>query len=346
MTSIQASRVARYVKSPDVQTRAFLLYGNDPGLIREHGAALCERLTAALGGTPETIRFTEDDIGAEPDRLAVEIQTVSMFSPQKIIRAQVSGRIATDLARISWDSVPETVRVVVESGNLKKEAKLRRVFEGGRGLVAMPCYATDDPGSLRELIREELADGGICIDRDAESYLAELIGGDPGIAKSEVAKLITYAHGHERISLDDVEAIVGDTSRITMDAAVDAILSGDAAASQRIVDKLQASGTPVDTVLSVLSQHLLRLIRLRARIDAGASADAALKGFRPPIHFRRADAMKRQIADWRRGDLRQGLHLTSRAIKTCRLFPQLDAQIATDLISRLAMKPTRRVPRR
>ncbi len=336
MTSISTSRVASYVARPDPKSQAFLLYGTDTGLIRENAAALGKRLAITIGGTPEIIRLTEDDLESDPDRLAIEVQTVSMFSPQKIIRARISGRLATDLGQFDWENVPENTWVVIEAGNLKKDTKLRRIFEKGQHLLALPCHDSADPSSMAQLVRRELTDAGLGIDKDAESHLASLLGGDPGVAKSEISKLVTFAGGNKHLSIEDVEAVVGDTSRATLDAAVDAIVGRDVAAALRQLDKLQAEGIPVDVLLHSLGQHLLRLIRLRARIDAGVSADNALRSIRPPVHFRRADKMKLQIRSWGRDDLRRTLALAARAHRKARLEPLLDEQIATDLIVRFA----------
>jgi DNA polymerase-3 subunit delta len=336
MTSISTSRVASYVARPDPKARAFLLYGTDTGLIREHGAALCKALAAAAGGSPEVIRLTEDDLDREPDRLAIEVRTVSMFSPHKVIRARVSGRLTTELAQFAWGDVPDNTWVVIEAGNLKKDAKLRRVFENGQSLSALPCHDSDNPASTVQLVRRELREAGIGIDSDAESQLASMLSGDPGVAKSEIAKLVTFAQGAERLSVEDVEAVVGDTSRATLDASVDAVLSRDVPAALRLMARLQAEGIPVDVLLHALGQHLLRLIRLRARMDAGVNAETALRSLRPPVHFRRADNMKLQIRTWGRNDLRRALDLASRAHQRARLEPQLDEQIATDLVIRLA----------
>lgn len=342
MGTIPTSRVTTYVARPDAKVRAFLLFGTDAGLIRENTAALCKSLSATAGGAPEIIRLTEDDLASAPDKLAVEIQTVSMFSLQKIVRAKIAGRLATELAQFDWDSVPDTTRVVIEAGNLKKDAKLRRLFEKSPQLAALACHDSDDPGPVIQLVRRELADAGITIDTEAERHLTTLLGGDPGVAKSEIAKLVTYAQGQDRLSITDIEAVVGDTSRATLDVAVDAILDGDATGSLRQMGKLQLEGIPVDALLYALGQHVLRLIRLRAGMDAGESTDTTLRGFRPPLHFRRAGKMKQQVRKWGRDDLRWALELASRAQRKARLDPQLDEQIAADLVFRVARAQAQR----
>lgn len=304
--------------------------------MREHGAALARQLAAALGDEAELVRFSEDDLAGDPDRLAIEAQTVSMFSPSKVLHVRAGGRAAGELAAFPWDRLPDNVRVVVEAGNLRKDAKLRKVFETAKMLVALPCHDGSDPANIAQVVRGELSAAGLIVDGDAERHLAGLLGADLGLARSELAKLVTYAQQTGRVTIEDIDAVIGDASQVSLDAAVDAILASDPRSAQQQMDKLRASGTPLDVLLSSLSQHLLRLLRLRAKLDAGNSADAALKSFRPPLHFKRADVMKRQIRQWDRTRLKHALEMVSRALKQARLNPMIAHQIVVDTIERLS----------
>ncbi len=334
MTSTPTARVASYVARPDPRARAFLVHGTDGGLIRENAAALARSLSEAIGGAPECVRLTEDDLENEPERLAVEIQTLSMFSPRKIIRVKASGRSTQALGRFAWDNIPETVSVIVEAGNLKKDTKLRTVFEKAPHLVALPCHDSDDPATHAQFIRSELSAAGMSIDKQAEHHLVSVLGGDHGVTRSEIAKLITYAHGSQQLTIDEISAVVGDASHTTLDAAVDTFLDGDVSDALRQITKLQAEGIPADVLLYALGQHLARLLRLLARMDTGANVDTALRSFRPPVHFRRADRMKHQIRRWERSDLLWALDLTARAHQRVRLEPQLGEPIASDVAMR------------
>jgi DNA polymerase III subunit delta len=335
MVAIPTGRVASYIRSPELRLRGFLLHGTDSGLIRENAAALCQQLAAGLPDTPDIITLSEDDLAADPDRLAVEAQTVSMFAPSKILRVRAGGRLQTELAKFAWDRVPDGVRIVVEAGNLKRDAKLRTLFEKAKSLAALPCHDGATAASLTQLIDAEMAAAGLAISRDARDHLAALLGADIGVAKAEIAKLKTYAHGTSGVTIDDIDAIMGDSAQSTLDAAVDAALAGTHGTALHHLDKLHAAGTPPDVLLATVCQHILRLLRLRAKIDAGASADAALKGFRPPVHFRRADQMKIQIRNWDGPRLRRALDLSSRALRQARTNPAIAHQIAAHALLRL-----------
>ncbi len=335
MTSVPASRVDGYVRRPDAKVAGFLLHGTDPGLIREHGETLLRQLAAGFDGQPEIIRVVDEEQASAAARLAVEIQTQPMFSAAKIVLVRPSGRVAADLVNYAWDRIPPGVKVIIEAGNLKRDHKLRRAFETDPKLAALACHDNDGGNGDLQFIRRELSEAGARIDSAAERHLAALLGGDRGVVKSELAKLITYVGG-ESISAEAVEAVIGDTSRATMDAAVDAILAGDAAGAFRQIDGLREAGASFDALLSALGQHVFRLMRLRASMDSGAAPDAAIRAFRPPVHFRRADQLKRQVRDWKLDDLKRVMDASMDTLRLVRTKPQLDEALTGQIVLRLA----------
>jgi len=341
MVEIPTARVANYVQQPNPRTSAFLLHGTDPGLIRAHGSDLLARLVETYSESPEVLRLGDDELLAEPDLLTVEAQTSSMFSPGKILRLQVSGRSITNLAKFAWADVPASVRIIVEAGNLKKDASLRKIFEKSADLVALPCHEADGNPHVARLARQEMTAAGLRMTREAEQHLVNLLDVDLGVAKSEITKLITYASDSAEITVEDVDAVIDDAGQSTLDTAADAILAGDAPFALNQMEKLRASGTPPDVLLNVVLQHMMRLLRLRGLMDAGNSADTALKAFRPPLHFRRAKRMTSQIRSWDRQRLESAIAKVLQAQCDARLKADLGHQIAADLIFRLSQNEYR-----
>jgi len=344
MVLIKAPRVARYVQQPDPEIKGFLLHGTDAGLVRVNGATLCETLQSKLLNQPELIRFNEDEIIADPDLLAVEAHTVSMFSPSKLLRARVSGRAANDLARFAWHQIPDNVRIVIEAGNLKPDAKLRKLFESEKSLAALACHDGGSTEGLVQLLRQEITAAGLHMKRNAETHLAALLSGDLGVARSELTKLVTYAQGEQEITVEDIDAVIGDAAEATLNATVHEVLTSTAESAFKQMDKLRASGTPPDVLLYALSQQLMRLLQMHARMDAGSSLDAAARAFRPPLHFRRADEMKLQMRYWPRERLKHALERVSRGVHDARRRPEVAHQTAANVI--LELERRRKSPAR
>ena len=125
---------------------------------------------------------------------------------------------------------PLAAFIVIEAGNLKKDAKLRQLFEKARNAAAIVCYGAESR-DLQQLIREDVAPAGLTIAPDAAQRLAQLLGGDWAVSRSEIAKLTLYAAGEPQITLEHVDAVVGDASAHAFDVAIGAALAGDAGGS-------------------------------------------------------------------------------------------------------------------
>src|SRR5690606_6936831 len=124
---------------------------------------------------------------------------------------------------------PSDAWIVIEAGELRKTAPLRRRIEAARTAAAIGCYAEAD---LDRMIDEELKAHGLGIAAEARQALKQSIGADRLQSRSEVRKLCLYA-GSGEIGLDDVRAIVADAGDSAVDDLLDAAALGDTGAMDR-----------------------------------------------------------------------------------------------------------------
>lgn len=340
MVAIAASKVAQFLRRPNLRLSGFLLYGSDAGQISERAAALSTALSESQNPPGEVVVLTEEDLLNDPERLAVETRTVPMFGGNKIVRVKATGRAVPLVADMFSGEPPPAATVVVESGNLRKDAKLRRLFEGGAQLAALPCYG-DEGRDIKVLIREELAREGLGIQPDAERNLVDLLGADHALSRAEIRKLATYGHGKSEITVEDVHAVVGDTSALLIDTAIDAIMQGRAEQALYELDRLNASGLAPGTYLLSLLRHLKRVHFVNARMQAGDSLDAAVRKMKPPVHFRREQTFKSQCKTWDITRLNRAVATITGAIRQLRLAPEMDQQIAAETVMRLFLRADR-----
>ena len=103
---------------------------------------------------------------------------------------------------------------------------------------------------------------------EARDYLVGLLGSDRGATRGEIAKLILYARGKQRIEIEDVEAIVADAAPSTLDATIDAALLGDRAGLEAGAGRYFADGGDPGFLVTRLAQRLTLLHRLRLEMEA------------------------------------------------------------------------------
>jgi DNA polymerase-3 subunit delta len=333
MVAIKAHQAQSFLNPPGPKVQAVLLYGTDAGLISERAQKLAALLASRDAG--EIIRLDDADLDADPDRLAVELQTIPMFGGSKVVRATAGRRITAAAVQPLIDGGTLAAALIIEAGNLKPTDAMRALFEKSAHAAAVACYA-DEAADMEALIRETLKGHGLTITADARELLVARIGADRAVSRGEIEKLALYAAGKREIDAADVEAIVGDASELAIDRALNAAASGEAARAVAEAARAVASGESPQLIIAALQRALQRLHRIRIELDAGAAFEEVMRQQRPPVHFKQKDAIALQCRLWSAPRLAEALARTAEAAKAARLTASLEEAIAEDLLVAVA----------
>jgi DNA polymerase III subunit delta len=335
MVAIKAADLPSLLKSPP-KAEAFLIHGADAGLVAETAKSLAASLSAMTAPPGEIIRLSEQDLAQTPGRLASEARSFAMFGGRPVILVKQAPQLTPALFE-ELLAEPLAAFIVIEAGTLKKDAKLRQVFEKAKNAAAIVCYGADSRG-LQQLIREDVRNAGLSITPDAAQRLGQLLGGDWAVSRSEIAKLTLYAAGEAEITLEHVDAVVGDASAHAFDQAIAAALAGDAGTALAQLDGLAGAGTPASVLLMLLGAHLQKLHALLAAIDRGDSFDTAAARLRPPPHFRQKDTLKAQTARWTVRAAAAAIEAAHETVRQTRLKPALEHELVSAFLIRLARR--------
>ncbi|MFL9825331.1 DNA polymerase III subunit delta [Rhodoplanes sp. SY1] len=295
MTALKGSEIDAYVGRPDAGRPIALVYGPDAGLVRERVEALIKASVDDPNDPFALVRLDGDAI--EPGRIAEEAHTVPLFGGRRAVWIKAGrSNLAPTVEALAADP-PRDCRVIVEAGELRKDAAIRLVCEKARTAVALPCYVDGD-ADLARLIDQEMKAAGLGIADDAKTLLVSLIGGDRQASRGELRKLALYGHGRGRIEVDDVLAVIADGAALALDDVIDAVFAGKPAAFDTEFARARAAGTHPDRLIGAALRHAAQLHRARAAIDTGRPAQDALReGFRG-LFFRREPAVRAALAAW------------------------------------------------
>jgi DNA polymerase-3 subunit delta len=340
MVAIKSHQADNFVKKPQARIIACLIYGADEGRISENASLLARSWLNKHGDGGEIIRLDERALGENPDLLAVELGSASMFGGRSVVRVAASQRVGAKLIKELLALEPQNF-LIIEAGNLKPSSPLRKLFEKGDNLAAIACYA-DEGRDLARLVDEEMRRHGLALESDARALLIASLGSDRGVSRQELAKLALYAHGQKRVNADDVLAIVGDSSQMAWDNLVNLALAGRSAQALARLDRMLAAGESSSALAIILSRHLLRLYHARVMMDKGADFKKALSRLRPPVHFKQRDAMGEQLRRLDARTLEKAIRTVRRAMAQMRQSPHLEKPLSERMLlilSRLAARP-------
>lgn len=117
-----------------------LVFGPDAGLARERAEALVRMSVDDPRDPFQLARLDGDDLAGEPTRLVEEANTIPLFGGRRAVWVKAGARNFAPAVETLVAAPAPDCRVVIEAGDLKRNAPLRVICERARNAVALPCY--------------------------------------------------------------------------------------------------------------------------------------------------------------------------------------------------------------
>ena len=294
MAAIPAKDVDGFVARPDPRRPVVLVYGPDLGLVRERVDALLQGAGGNASDPFSTVTIEGDVLAGDPGRLADEARAIGLFGGRRLVHIRVGGRSFADALTSLLADPPQDAFIVIEAGDLKKGAPLRKLVEASQAAVALPCYQ-DDERTVTRLVETTLKNAGLAIDADARDTLVSLLGADRMASRSELEKLVLYVGDKKRVEFADVLAAIADSSTLALDDVVDAAAAGDTVEAVAAFAKARAEGIPASVVIGAAIRHIATLHRLSLRVERGERPSRIVTEPQQRIFFRRQSFFERAL---------------------------------------------------
>ena len=341
MTAVKSSEADAFIARPDPSRPVVLIYGPDSGLVHERAEALAKISVDNPADVFSLIKMDGDELSGNPLRLVEEANTIPMFGGRRAIWIRAGSRnIAGAVESLLAATAPDC-RVIIEAGDLRKTAPLRTLCEKARNAAAIGCY-TDGDRDIAQVIDDELKKAKLAIAPDARMALLPFLGGDRQATRNELRKLALYVHGRDRITVEDVLAIVADASAIALDNVIDAAFSGKPADVESHFAKARGEGTAPGAIVSAALRHVSSLHRMRIAVEEGQSATSVIENVKPPIHFRRKPAIDTALRAWTTAKLTDAMTSLGDTLLETRRQPLLAEAIAQRAMMSLATAARRK----
>ena len=341
MVALRGKDIDSFLARPDPGRPIILLYGPDSGLVRERADALMASAVDDPNDPFSLVRLDGDELAAEPSRLVDEAMTVPLFGGRRAIRVKAGSRSFASGVETLTDSPIKDCRIVIEAGELRPEAPLRKICERAKNAVAIACYP-DTERDLAKLIDDELRLSNLKIAQDARATLMSLLGGDRQASRNELRKIVLYAHGQREITLDDVMAVVSDASDFKLDPIVDGAFAGQPAMVESEFAKAMIAGTYPGLIISAAQRQVAALHKAALLMEGGASAASAAESGFPRLHFSRKNVVETALRNFSATRLVQVMDQLATAALDVRKQSSLAAVIAQRALMSIAANARRR----
>lgn len=345
MVALRAADVDAYLAGPDPARPVALVFGPDAGLVSERAAALVRAAVDDLNDPFGLVRLDGDELAADPTRLIDEANTIPLFAGRRAVWVKAGSRDFAASVEALVAAPIRDCRVVIEAGDLRRNAPLRVLCERAASVAAIACYV-DNERDLSRLIDEEMRAANLSIAPDARAALLPLLGGDRRASRNEVRKLALYARGKSRVELDDIAAVVADASALVLDNLVDAAFAGRVTEMAVSFARAREAGTVPGRVVSAALIQVGQLHRARLAVEAGVSVPDAAEQIISRAQFRRKAAIEGALRGWTAARLERVMEQLAEAALDARRLSGPLSSLADPVVDRVLLAIARAARRK
>jgi DNA polymerase-3 subunit delta len=298
MKSVKPADLERQTRL-DPAVRFTLLTGPDEATME----AVAARLIGLAGKDAERLDLTGSQLSQDPSLLAAEAASMSLFSPSRIIKLELSGSGDDSLAAVEALLTAETAinPVVATGASVTAKSKLVKLVEASDHAVAAICYQPD----RRALVGIAMAaaqEQGLRIANSEAQLLVDLVSGDQALMRREIEKIALYLDAgpdrQRQVTPADIAALGAATHEEDVSECINVALGGKVRDLPEMLTKAAAVGVAEIRIIRALAIRALALARLRAEVDGGAHPATVVSARSSGIFWKERDAVTAQLHIW------------------------------------------------
>ena len=298
MKSVKPGELERLSRL-DPAVRFILLTGPDDATMESVAA----HLIALAGKEAERVDLTSGQMAQDGALLAAEAASMSLFSPARVIRLEISGGgddcLAAVEALLGADSVLNPV--IATGASVTARSKLVKLVEGADHAVAAICYQPDRR-ALVGIALEAAAAQGLRVANAEAQLLVDLVSGDQALMRREIEKIALYLDAgpdrQRQVTPADIAALGAATHEEDVSACINVTLGGKLRDLPDMLAQAAAVGVAEIRIIRALAIRAMQLARLRAEVDAGAHPATVVAAKSSGVFWKERDAVTAQLHIW------------------------------------------------
>ena len=274
---------------------AYLVYGQNKGLVREKSQIIID---SYKNDETEVIKFENDELISEPEKLSNEFNTFSLTAKKKIIHVLNTKDNLTETITNTINDQDSTNLIIFETGELTPRSKLRKFFEKEKYLGILACYF-DTEQDVRGLIETTFKKEDISISRDISLLIAKHLGNERHIIKNELEKIILYLKDKKEFKTKDILKCLSQNEDFGFDDLNYNLCDGNVVKLDKIINQLYLEGINPIALLRSAGKHFQKILFVNQKIDSGINLNESLSQLKPPIFFLYINQFKNQVTKWK-----------------------------------------------
>lgn len=307
-----------YLKKPDMNIKAVLLYGQNEGLIAEYVKKLVRTVSTDMYDPFATAYLNWDDVKGDIGVLAAEYNGQSLMGGRRVIVLKdADNNLTKPLGELLSDSPSDTLLVISGTSSLNGKSSLVALANNSPYMAAVACYEDRDE-NIAASVKALLQENDVTCTNSAFMLLCARLSNDRKSNLNEIEKLITYVGNKKHIDENDVRAVVFDQAISGLDDLCFYVFSGLKNKALHSLKYLLNEGAEEIQIVRALIRHTDKLLEAKAQTEKGVAAAEAVRKVLPKNLFYRYDMAATQLGRWSKDRLFDVTGLLYKAEKDCK----------------------------
>ena len=244
----------------------------------------------------EILHIDENEV-INNENFITELLTKSLFDNNKII---VISRVTEKISDIILEILErdlEGITIILNSGILEKNSKLRKLFEKENNLTAIPFYE-DNNRNLISIAQIFFQEKKLRVSQEVVNLLVERSKGDRGNLKNELNKISNLSLTNKNINIDTVTKLTNLAENYSVFELSDNYLAKNSKKVSHILNENNYNSEDCILILRTILNKAKRLLRLKDQVEKHKNIDMVLSSFKPPIFWKEKEIVKKQVESW------------------------------------------------
>lgn len=331
----KAQQLEKYIKKPESQIKAFIVYGSNEGLVNETVKKLILTVSKDLYDPFCVAYLNMDDLSSDVGAMYAEYSSQSLMGGRRVVVVKDADNNLTKHVKAMFENTPSETLLILYSASLNKKSSLVSLGEDRDDIAVIACYEDRDE-DIFSTARSLFVENGFMIGNEALQLLCARLSNDRKTNLGELEKLMTYMGDKKNISIDDVQACISDQSSSTGDDVCYYAVGGQSDKALKAFKKLVNEGTEPVAIIRALTTHFYKILTVKSYMEKGEPLDKAVSKLVPKIIFFRESSFKRQVSVWTKDRIFSVMELLYKAEKDCKTTNMPTEEICSYTLMQIA----------
>ena len=319
------NQIDNFIKEQITNLDAALIYGSDQGIVAERKAIIIKNILGENYDPFLLNKFDNNDLIKNPDKLYNQLNNISLIAGRKVMVIYNANNNLHKVIEAALEDKKSNDFIIILGAEFTPNSKLRKFFETGKNIVALPCYI-DDFFTKKNIIKNTLKN--LSLNTDVLEYIAHHISGNRLILRQELRKLQIFCLNGNQLDSNNIRELLCENNDNDFQYLANAVADKNPQQAVEIIEELLANSIPETTILRVLINYLQRILETKYLLTEHNNYDLAIKSLKPPVFFKQKEILRKHLNLWQENELKIILQKLTELELTCKKF----SNVRTDIL--------------